>query len=180
MNSLYSPVSSLSDPSVTRAPRASRMSREDRITSAIATLKGRRLSPFDLIIEILDNDNAEYHGYRTELYKPGNSKLSKILDSILGTDSGKQKLRSWMQPHALEIVSEVIDEEMDAISQKDILPGVSAITPDFIKSWTVADVSERAPFLTAVLIRASQTSLAKEKNKIKHPEAVCVESSVIF
>jgi hypothetical protein len=146
----------------------------------IGILKAGRLSPFDLVIELLDNDNAEYYGYRTKLYKPGNTKLSKILDSILGNHSGKQKLWSWMRPLALEIVSEAIDKEMDSVTKEEILPGISSITPGFIKSWTVADVGERTPFLTAVLLRAAQTSLAKENNKKKHPKAVCVEYSAIF
>ncbi|KAN0135284.1 hypothetical protein V8E53_006849 [Lactarius tabidus] len=78
-----------------------------------------------------------------------------------------------MRPHALELVSEVIEKEMDSIVKTEILPGLSAITPDFIKSWTVVDVSKCAPFLTSVLLRAAQTSLVKETNKKKNPEAMC-------
>ncbi|KAF8262352.1 hypothetical protein EI94DRAFT_1602652 [Lactarius quietus] len=78
-----------------------------------------------------------------------------------------------MRPHALEIVCGVIDEEMDSITKEDILPGLSAISPDYIKSWTVADVSEQLPFVTQVLRRAAQTPLAKETNKKKHPKAMC-------
>ncbi|KAF8272425.1 hypothetical protein EI94DRAFT_1566159 [Lactarius quietus] len=89
------------------------------------------------------------------------------------THAGKQKLWSWVRPHALEIVCEVIGEEMDTITKGEILPGISAITPDFIKSWTVANVGEQAPFLTAVLLHAAQTSRAKENNKKKQPESMC-------
>ncbi|KAF8274044.1 hypothetical protein EI94DRAFT_1768902 [Lactarius quietus] len=149
------------------------MSRVERITKALGVLKDGRLSPFDLILEVLDSNNTEYAGYRNELYKSKNDKLQKILDSVLITDSGKQKLWSWMRPHALEIVCGVIDEEMDSITKEDILPGLSAISPDYIKSWTVADVSEQLPFVTQVLRRAAQTFLAKETNKKKHPEAMC-------
>jgi hypothetical protein len=170
---------SLSDPSVARKDIESHlagMSPSEKIARIIRLLKDERLSPFDLVLEVLKENNAEYSGYRNELYKDNNEKLATILNSILGADSGKKKLRSWMQPHALEIVCEAIDKEIDSVTKEEVLPGISAITPEFIKSWTVEDVCEQAPFLTKVLLRAAQTSRAKEKNKKKHPEAVCVES----
>ncbi|KAH9020749.1 hypothetical protein EDB84DRAFT_1621797 [Lactarius hengduanensis] len=151
----------------------SRMSRSERIKKAISLLKDGWLSPFDLILEVLNEYNADYTGYRNELYKEKSSKLQRILDSILAAESGKRKLWSWIQPHALEIVCETIDEEMDSITEEDHLPGLSAITPDFIKSWTVANGQERAPCLTGILLRAAETSRAKENNKKKHPEAMC-------
>ena len=155
--------------------RAPKILRGDRFTKALGILKAGRLSPFDLILELLNDNNADYAGYRNELYKENNSKLPSILDSILVTSAGKQKLWSWMRPRALEIVCQVIDEEMDSVTKGDILPGISAITPDFIKSWTVADAQEHAPFLKGVLLRAAQTSLAKENNIQKDPHAVCVD-----
>jgi hypothetical protein len=168
---------SLSDPSnasgdKTRAPR---MLCAERFTGAIDLLKGRQLSPFDLILEILDDNNSDYTEYRIELYKDKSSKLLRILDSILASHSGKQKLWSWMRLHALALVCEVIDEEMDTVTKEELLPGLSAITPDFIKSWEVADFCECAPFLSGVLIRAAQTALAQERNEKKHPQAVCIE-----
>src|SRR6266702_5118367 len=178
---LYSSMPS-SDPSIARrgvGPHSSKMSQNERIEKALGLLKDGRLSPFDLVLEVLDDENAKYTGYRNELYKVGNQKLSKILDSILATDSGKQKLWSWMRPHALKIVCEVIDEEMDSVTKEELLPGISAITPDFIKSWAVADVCEQAPFLTEVLLRAVETSRAKENNKKKHPAAVCIALSLM-
>lgn len=148
------------------------MSRSERLAKAIGVLKDGWLSPFDLLLEVLDESNPEYAKYRIELYKEKSTKLSRILDHIVATESGKRKLWSWIQPHALGVVCQVIDDEMDSVTTEDILPGLSAIDPEFIKSWAVADVSEKAPFLTQVLCRAAQTSLAKEKNKKKHPDAV--------
>lgn len=151
------------------------MSREERIAKAIDILKGGRLSPFDLILEILDHSNSDYASYRIELYKDNSSKLFRILDSILAADSGKKKLWSWMRPHALELVCEDIDNEMNAVTKEELLSGLSDMTPDFIQNWDVADFCERAPFLYGVLLRAAQTRLAKERNKKKHPQAVCVK-----
>ena len=48
------------------------------------------VSPFDLILEILDHSNSDYASYWIELYKDNSSKLFQILDSILAADSGKK------------------------------------------------------------------------------------------
>ena len=150
------------------------MSRADRFLKALALLKDGGLGPFDLVLSVLDGNNPDYSGYRNELYKDKSSKLPSILDAILATDAGKQKLWSWMRLHALEIVCSVIDEEMGSMTKAECLSGISAITPEFIKSWTGATTCKQTPFLTEVLLRASQTSRAKENNKKKHPEAQCI------
>jgi len=65
----------LSDPSIARRgvrSHSSRMSWTERIEKALGLLKDRRLSPFDLILEVLDDKNAEYTGYQNKLYKVGN------------------------------------------------------------------------------------------------------------
>lgn len=41
-----------------------------------------------------------------------------------------------------------------------------AITPKFIKSWSVSGCKELAPTLTQILLLAAETRLVKEKNKI--------------
>ncbi|KAH8993094.1 hypothetical protein EDB83DRAFT_2509997 [Lactarius deliciosus] len=149
------------------------MSCAERFGKALALLREGNLSPFDLILEILDDCKPEYTGYRVELYKDGNRKLPRMLDSIHAVDSGRAKLWSWMEPHALEHVCGVIDKEMNLVKETDLLPGIAAIAPDFIKSWTVSSTCDKAPFLTGILLRAAETSLAKEKNKKKHPDAMC-------
>ncbi|KAH9011587.1 hypothetical protein EDB84DRAFT_1590667 [Lactarius hengduanensis] len=153
--------------------RSVRTSRAERFGKALALLREGNLSPFDLVLEILDDCKPEYTGYRVELYKDGNGKLPRMLDSIHAVDSGRAKLWSWMKPHALEHVCGVIDKEMNLVKETDLLPGIAAITPDFIKSWTVSSTCDKAPFLTGILLRAAETSLAKEKNKIKRPDAMC-------
>jgi hypothetical protein len=80
------------------------MSLSERVQDTLAILRGRRLSPFDLILEILDEDKPEYSYHRTEFYKEGNEKLTKILDAILTSGPGKIKLRTWMrQPGILAL-----------------------------------------------------------------------------
>ena len=145
------------------------------VLDILAVLRSRRLSPFDLILEILDEDKPQYAYHRAEFYKEGNHKLFRILDVILANDSGKRKLKSWIRGSAaLDLVCDVITEEMNLVQKAEQLPGIAAITPEFIKNWTVSTYHELAPCLLHMLSVAAQTSTAEEKNKKKHPDVVCI------
>ena len=155
------------------------MSLSARVQDTLAILRGRRLSPFDLILEILDEKKPEYSYHRTEFYKEGNEKLTKILDAILSSEPGKIKLRNWMrQPATTDLFCDVITQEMNNVQKAEQLPGIAAITPEFIKNWSIFPRRELAPCLLHVLSTAAQTAVAKEKNKIKEPDMVC--SPVFF
>ena len=52
------------------------------------------------------------------------------------------------------------------------LPGIAAITPEFVKNWTISPHRELAPCLLQILSTAAQTTDVKEKNKIKKPDMV--------
>ena len=47
------------------------------------------LSPFDLMVKLLDGSNLKYWAYCTELYKEENQKLSEILDLVFSNGPGK-------------------------------------------------------------------------------------------
>lgn len=164
-----SPVDSLSSSQTGRTL-------SDTILDALATLRRHRLGPFDLILEILNEDNPQYSYHRTEFYKVGNQKLFRILDVILASNPGKGKLKTWIrQPAALDLVCDVITEEMNVVQKAERLPGIAAITtPDFINDWTVSPSTELAPCLSRMLYVAAQTATAEEKNKKKHPDVVCI------
>ena len=165
---LESPTDSIS------SSQSSRMSLSERVQDTLAILRGRRLSPFDLILEILDEDKPEYSYHRTEFYKEGNEKLTKILDAILSSGLGKIKLRTWMrQPATTDLFCNVITQEMNNVQKAELLPGIAAITPEFIKNWSIFPRRELAPCLLHILSTAAQTAVAKEKNKIKEPDMVC-------
>ncbi|KAF8872668.1 hypothetical protein CPB84DRAFT_1799050 [Gymnopilus junonius] len=136
-----------------------------RIDEVLKLLRKGRQSPLTF--------KPQYSAYRTEFYKDDNQKLFKILDSISASD-GKRKLRSWMQrPDALDLVCEIIGDEMDAVKKVEQLPGLAAITPEFIESWTISDSQELAPSITRILLAVAETPSAKEKNVLKSPVAVC-------
>ena len=82
----------------------------------------------------------------------------------LGCDNRRQSTYSAMWSRRRWIIN---------VQKAELLPGIAAITPKFIKNWTISPHRELAPSLLNVLSTAAWTTIAKEKNKIKEPDMVC-------
>ena len=147
-------------------------SRAQRFEDVLGILRERRISPFDLVIELLDDSNSKYWAYRNELYEAENKKLNEILDLIFLNAPGKEKLTEWMLPHALEVICRKVSNEMDAVQEAEKLLGLDAITPEFIEAWRISGHQEKAPYLFEILLAAAETASAKEKILKKSPLAV--------
>ncbi|KAF8957733.1 hypothetical protein BDZ97DRAFT_1669447 [Flammula alnicola] len=163
-----------SDQDAPESPGPSKtFSRAERIENVLNVLRDGRLSPFDLVLDVLDESNPQFSAYRNEFYKAENRKLGQFLDLVLSSTAGKKKLNELILSHALELICEKVTTEMDVVQEAEKLPGLSAITPEFINSWTVSGHRESAPFLFQILLTAAETASAKEKNKKKTPLGTC-------
>ena len=78
-------------------PKASK-SRAQRFEDVLGILREGRLSPFDLMVELLDDSNLKYWAYRTELYKEENQKFSEILDLVFSNGSHSPYQHQSMSP----------------------------------------------------------------------------------
>ena len=69
---------------------------------------------------------------------------------------GKQKPRKWMQQsQGIGIFCDIINVELDTVKGLEKLPGLAAITPEFINSWSVSGCKELARTLTQILLSAA-------------------------
>ncbi|PPQ69090.1 hypothetical protein CVT24_000134, partial [Panaeolus cyanescens] len=151
-----------------------RIPRSKRIADALSILKNGNISPFDFILEILDETKSDYWGYRTAFYKESNSKLATILETILASSAGHDKLMAWMRPHAIRLVQDIVEDEMDNINESGKVSSMAeALTPECIHAWDMSQNTVQTPVLNAILFSAAQTSRAREENKRKRPDATC-------
>ena len=74
-----------------------------------------------------------------------------------------------MLSYALEVICDKVSDEMDVVQEAEKLPGLDAITPEFIEAWRVSGHQEKAPCLFEILLAAAETASAKEENKKKVP-----------
>ncbi|KAF8834574.1 hypothetical protein BDN67DRAFT_985220 [Paxillus ammoniavirescens] len=100
-----------------------------------------------------------------------------MLNCIFESDRSCANLLHWMEPHAIELVSDKIISEMDDV--KSALTGtISLITPETLLAWDInmfigTLVKETAPITSHMLKTAVQTKHAKQQNKIKSCSTAC-------
>ena len=67
---------------------------------------------------------------------------------------------------ALQLVQEIMAEEMDIVVGANILPGIVAITPEYIiESLSIESSREQEPILTNIPFSAVETARAKKTTR---------------
>ncbi|KAJ7853791.1 hypothetical protein B0H14DRAFT_3653140 [Mycena olivaceomarginata] len=132
-----------------------------------------RISLYRKINNVLDPVDVAYDRYRTHLYREESTKLAELVDAIMSDDTGKRKLLEVMRPHLLDFACDIVAEQMQQRRNQSFLPGIAAITPAFIDSWSIDEANNPTPFLTRILETAAQTDHARQHNKMKKPEKMC-------
>jgi hypothetical protein len=149
-----------------------RSSDYEKIDSIIQYLRSLQISPFQLILQVLNPDDWHYDQSRNHLYREDSTRLSDLVEAIMRDKDGKRKLLECMRPHLLDFACCTVAEQMAERRATSILSGIGVVTPEFIDAWNIEDEIDTTPFLTRILETAAQTEHAKAHNKIKHPEKV--------
>lgn len=170
-------------PKATRSRGNDRLSRHERIQSAIDILRAGRVSPMDFLNAIADAESDRYKMHKKYLYsKNGKAKLRELLDNIMEDKRGKGIILEWMEPHALQQVSQRISQGMKPLG-KVINTTTTQLTPKDLRDWTLADsgkiVTEENPELMHV-IRTASRSVRSEKNTKKNTYNVSILDDSTF
>ena len=151
-----------------------RWTHDDRLRAVLKILRKGRISLLDFILYILQSEPDKSDSiatYRDRFFDNPSSKLIKLLDCIIEDKQGYALVLSWMEPHAIRLVSDKVSKEMDAI--KTALTWlINTTTPESLLTWNVDAfigplVDNNAPTLGRILQAAAQFKRAKEVNKIK-------------
>jgi len=161
---------------------ANRLSREQKIAVALGYMRDARLAPADLMIHVLNPQSPELDRYRVGLYKEG-GKLGDMMNVIMSDPRGKERLREWMQPHAVDATCAIVDREMELVKARLSIP-MNLVNPEFINKWSLESTTgqaaiELAPVLLRVLERAAESDRAQSKNKKKSSEQVRTAHSIV-
>ncbi|KAF8122361.1 hypothetical protein EV363DRAFT_1094268, partial [Boletus edulis] len=147
------------------------------IRNALQVLRGGRLSLLDCVLHILDSSKQDFAAYRRLFLANPSGKLIKMLDLLFETEQGRTHLLRWMEPHAVDLVSQKVSDEMDVV-KKTLGGTVGTITPDSLRTWDINTfigslVDTKAPVTGHILRTAAETDRAKQKNKIKSCSTAC-------
>ena len=155
-----SDLASVSEAAVIRQ-HAPHVSKKD-IFCIFADLQKNKLSPLNLIVEVVVESCPEHDHYRQKVYNDNNKhKLENILDMIMDDVRGRIVLLEWMRPHALQQVHDTVYNKMDALTS-ELHTTTNTITPEYLMSWSlkanVEDIVDtNTPCLLGLIDIASQT-----------------------
>ncbi|KII90707.1 hypothetical protein PLICRDRAFT_683577 [Plicaturopsis crispa FD-325 SS-3] len=164
----------------TAEPVEPQLSRSECIAKALDYLQARRITPLDIIADVLDTSKPGYENYRRGIMgKSG--RLEGILDHLLAdAGHGKDIMEAWMRPHALSLICTTVYKEMDAMTPA-LTMQLTDITPEYLETWsldgTVGEATRKhAPVTLKILLTACQTLRAAEKNVLKtSPLTACYD-----
>ena len=151
-----------------------RWTHDDWLRVVLKILRKGQISLLDFILYILQSKPDKSDSivtYQDHFFDNPSSKLIKLLDCIIEDKQGYALVLSWMEPHAIRLVSDKVSKEMDAI--KTALTWlINTTTPESLLTWNVDAfisplVDNNAPTLGHILQAAAQCKRAKEVNKIK-------------
>ncbi|KAK7002511.1 hypothetical protein R3P38DRAFT_3326620 [Favolaschia claudopus] len=172
---LYDDPTLDSTPTFTPNPSRRRRTVDDysKIDNLLPSLRDDRISPIDILNQVLNPMDASYDRYRIGLYREDSDKLSNLIENIMADDKGKAKLLECMRPHLEEFACDIVAQEMETRRKNSFLQGVAVVTPTFMENLSLDEEEDQIPFLSSILEAASQTDRAKIQNKKKNPTKLC-------
>ncbi|TEB38018.1 hypothetical protein FA13DRAFT_1751836 [Coprinellus micaceus] len=155
--------------------RAPKRPLAEKVADILPAFKEANISPFDLVVALLDETREEFRAYRTAIYKPSNKKIHSILDTISSsTQGGSEKMTSWMKGEkGASFVSGIVGKEMDEIKPSYTLKGLKDVTPEYIQDADIDNFVKKAPFTVTIVRAAAQTARQAAENTVKSPDLLC-------
>ncbi|KAJ6550618.1 hypothetical protein DFH09DRAFT_1319795 [Mycena vulgaris] len=139
-------------------------------------LRDARISPTDILLEMLDPEKAEYNHHRAMFYSDSGSKMRALLDAIVSDPRGELIFSTWVKPRAVDLACELVSGQMDLmVKSLSTVKSVTLLTPSFLRAWNlhqnvINPANTLAPDLVKILYSSLNTRKALLKNKNKNSE----------
>lgn len=151
--------------------RKERVSKKETICNILDTLRNAKMSPIQFLTAVLDETDQEYIYFRDAFYTEHKSsqRLANFLDVVWESPKGCHMLKDWMRPHAINLICEIIDEEMER-AKPNLQYSTKDVTPEFISTWNINSLmdcvgSEITPVWSQILDVATENRESRMKIK---------------
>jgi len=147
---------------------------DQRVNNVLTILTDMRMTPMDLLLATL-GPQAEYKPYKDSFYHGNTNAIDRFLNVVEAEKRGRDKLKSWLDVQALDIVLKRVSKEMDSLHMFQM--SVKDLTPEFLMEFklqsAITEVLEQhSPWLRSILLTAAQTRRASIENTTKKVEHV--------
>ena len=112
------------------------LTHEEWLQKVLKILQDGCISLLDFVLNILDDQNSKFSIHRNRFFMNPSRKLGQLLDRLFEDKQSNLILLSWMEPHAIVLVSDKVAKEMDEI--KGALEGkICMIAPESLLTWDI-------------------------------------------
>lgn len=176
---LLSPISTLSransTPSipVINRVRHGKSSKEDKVHEVLNTLGEVALTSLEYVTLFLRLRSTRLVDYQTAAFNDRSPHIDDMLDAIWDDPRGQERLKKWMEPHAVDLVAAKVSVEMEQAKAPQLLLS-KAVDPKYIATWDVNSFIKPSttPIWTRILTAATDNATAVLKNVLRTAHTV--------
>ncbi|KAJ6596726.1 hypothetical protein B0H10DRAFT_1959940 [Mycena sp. CBHHK59/15] len=148
-----------------------------QIAAVLEILRDARISPTDVLLEVLDPENSQYSYHQAMFYKQ-TGRMRSLLDALIVDPRGQQMFDQWVKLQAIDVACDVVSRQMDLmVKALSTAKSVCHFTIVFLRSWSldksvVKPANTLATDVVKILHPALNTEKGLSKNKKKMSETV--------
>lgn len=165
---------SLASPTDTRPRlRKKRTTKVEAIKLVQNILLDADLTPTLLLLHLLGPDTSNPLARTAFFRRTNEDNICQLLSTILEDDKGSRILKKWMVPHAVNIVCDLVNEEMEA-ARPNLFMTTAQTTPEFIEGWDINTIMDPitkdiTPTWSSILHAASEPKGSHDKQSRNRP-----------
>jgi hypothetical protein len=131
------------------------------------------LTPTLLLLHLLGPDTSNPLARTAFFRRTNEDNICQLLSTILEDDKGSRILKKWIVPHAVDIVCDLVNEEMEA-AKPSLFMTTAQTTPEFVEGWDINAIMgpiamDITPTWSSVLHAASEPKGSHEKQSRNRP-----------
>jgi hypothetical protein len=153
--------------------RKKKTTKVEAIKSAQNILLDADLTPTLLLLHLLGPDTSNPLARTAFFRRTNEDNICQLLSTILEDDKGSRILKKWMVPHAVNIVCDLVNEEMEA-AKPNLFMTTAQTTPEFVEGWDINTIMDPiakdiTPTWSSVLHAASEPKGSHDKQSRNRP-----------
>lgn len=162
-------------PSMEAIPRLRKrkMTKAQAIDAVQNVLQEVGLTPAVFLLHLLNPDTSHPSARDALFHRKNEDNISKLLTAILNDEKGSRIFKKWMAPHAIDLVCELVNKEMEA-AKPSLYMTTAQTTPEFVEEWDINKImdpvaKEITPTWSSVLLAASEPNKSHEEQARNRP-----------
>lgn len=153
--------------------RKKKTTKVEAIKSVQNILLEADLTPTLLLLHLLGPNTSNPLARAAFFRRTNEDNICQLLSTIIEDEKGSRIFKKWMVPHAVNIVCDLVNEEMEA-AKPNLFMTTAQTTPEFVEGWDINTIMDPiskdiTPTWSSVLHAASEPKGSHDKHSRNRP-----------